>query len=55
MDQPIGSLTGDNLVSGIMCGSDSEDPLPDPEVVPDSPPDDKSSFIRYGPHLNRFS
>lgn len=32
-------------MSGIICDGDTEDPLPDPEGIPDTSTDSKSSFI----------
>ena len=45
MDQHIASLIGETSVSGIICDGDTEDPLPDPEAIPETPTDGKSSFI----------
>jgi hypothetical protein len=58
MDQRIGSIIGETSVSGIICDGDIEYPLPDPEGIPDTPTDGKSSFIfatifRHGTHQKK--
>ena len=58
IDQSNGSTTGET--SDTPTDGDTEDTLPDPEGLPDTPTDGKSSFIfatifRHGSHLNIFS